>query len=87
MVELLTIRQARQRKGMTLERAGSLLGVGRNNVWQWEVGRVNPRDVGMFNILLKAYDIHLSIDDLNALNKTLRKGVRLDRIKFKVVTG
>lgn len=87
MAEELNIRELRQRKRMTLLQAAETMGCSnRCVVWQWEVGRVNPRDTWKFNILLKAYDVHLSVDDLLKLEKTLRKGIKVNRIKFKVVT-
>lgn len=86
MVKALNLRQLRQRKNLTLEKAGAIIGVGKNNVWQWEVGRVNPRDMGKFNILLKAYDVHLSTEDLILLDKAMRQGTKVSRICFKVVT-
>lgn len=86
MVKALNLRQLRQRKNLTLEKAGAIIGVGKNNVWQWEVGRVNPRDMWKFNILLKAYDVHLSTEDLIQLDKAMRQGTKVSRICFKVVT-
>lgn len=86
MVKALNLRQLRQRKNLTLEKAGAIIGVGKNNVWQWEVGRVNPRDMWKFNILLKAYDVHLSPEDLIQLDKAMRQGTKVSRICFKVVT-
>lgn len=87
MVEELNIRELRQRKRMTLLQAAEIMGCSSKNVvWRWEAGRGNPRNLYQFNILLKAYDVHLSVDDLLKLEKTLRKGIKVNRIKFKVVT-
>lgn len=87
MVEELNIRELRQRKRMTLLQAAETMGCSSKGVvWQWEAGRGNPRNLYQFNILLKAYDVHLSADDLLKLEKTLRKGIKVIRIKFKVVT-
>lgn len=87
MVKALNLRQLRQRKRMTLQQAAEIIGCSsRGVVWEWEAGRWNPRNLYQFNVLLKAYDVHLSADDLLKLEKTLRKGVKVSRIRFKVVT-
>ena len=87
MVEELNIRELRQRKRMTLQQAAETMGCSsRGVVWEWGTGRWNPRNLYQFNVLLKAYDVHLSVDDLLKLEKTLRKGIKVNRIKFKVVT-
>lgn len=83
-MEMLNLKQLRERKGCTQEEAGRAANTSRDVVHLWENGKSRPRYFWNFLCLLRYYGVYLSQVDARLLEKALQQGVNLNRIKFKV---
>lgn len=62
-MEKLTLKQARQRKKLTLKSVSEYIGVIPNTLWNWEAGKTAP-DVDKFADLLEIYGVRFEDVDL-----------------------
>lgn len=62
-MEKLTLKQARQRKKLTLKSVAEYIGIIPNTLWNWEIGKTAP-DVDKFADLLEIYGVRFEDVDL-----------------------